>query len=135
LYISIKFSIKRKRTTLKDKVFRVRESLLTQLFEIDHIRTVKHIFTAVLIIICVQMLILDYISHDEINIDFKLLKWLFSGLERTMIFTWLPMQFSSLVVVYFLFNFWTKHRETGNLKLIKQKKTIKHLKLFSNHFN
>jgi hypothetical protein len=46
----------------REKVFEHRESLLTELFKISHIRTVRHIFISILIILCFQIIVLDLVT-------------------------------------------------------------------------
>ncbi len=50
---------KRRKDGSREKVFEHRDSLLTELFKISHIRTLRHIFISVLIIICFQIIIFD----------------------------------------------------------------------------
>ncbi len=97
----------------REKVFEHRESLLTELFKISHIRTLRHIFISILIIICIQILVFDYTTYGKLNLDFELFTWSFKGfLVETMLCTWLPMKLSALVLVYYSFKFWATSRES-----------------------
>ncbi|RNA41655.1 sterol O-acyltransferase 1-like isoform X2 [Brachionus plicatilis] len=109
--ISLAQSVKIKHGSgIKEKVFVHRESLLTELFKISHIKTFRHIFISVLIIICAQILIYDYTTFGKINLDFDLFWWSFKGFQITMIFYWLPMQLSGLFLVYYFFKLWALKR-------------------------
>ena len=55
----------------REKVFEHRDSLLTELFKISHIRTLRHIFISVLIIICFQIIIFD-LTHTGRFIEEKI---------------------------------------------------------------
>ncbi len=122
----------------REKVFEHRESLLTELFKISHIRTLRHIFISILIIICIQILVFDYTTYGKLNLDFELFKWSFKGfLFETMLFTWLPMQLSSLILVYYSFKFWSTSRESiksSNLFYSQQKKLFLKIDLISEKF-
>jgi hypothetical protein len=97
----------------REKVFEHRESLLTELFKISHIRTLRHIFISILIIICIQILVFDYTTYGKLNLDFELFTWGFKGfLFETMLFTWLPMQLTALFLVYYSFKYWMTSRES-----------------------
>ncbi|CAF0870781.1 unnamed protein product [Brachionus calyciflorus] len=96
---------------IQEKVFVHRESLLTELFKISHIRTFRHIFISILIIICAQILIYDYTTTGKLNLDFDLFWFCFEGFQRTMLLYWLPMQLSGLFLVYFFFKLWALKRQ------------------------
>ncbi|XP_044072685.1 sterol O-acyltransferase 2 isoform X2 [Siniperca chuatsi] len=55
------------------KVFMDRPSLLDELFEISHIRTIYHMFIAVLLIFCLSTLAVDYIDQGRLVLEFDLL--------------------------------------------------------------
>ena len=101
----------RKENGLREKVFEHRESLLTELFKISHIRTFRHIFISLLIIICAQILVFDYTQQGKLNLDFDLFRWCFAGFGLTMVCTWMPMQLCGLYLVYYTFKLWAVMRK------------------------
>lgn len=54
-----------RKNELKEKVFVHRESLLTELFKINHIKNVRHVFISVLIIICFNILFYDFRTYGR----------------------------------------------------------------------
>jgi len=102
----------KKKPRSMEKVFEQRESLLTDLFKISHIRTLRHIFISVLMILCFQIIIYDLTNHGRVNLDFKLFYWLFDGFMTTMIFIWLPMKLSVTLIVYGLFRLYASKRNS-----------------------
>ena len=57
--ILMKEFISSKKQISHEKVFKHRESILTDLFRISHIRTLRHIFISILIVICFQLVVFD----------------------------------------------------------------------------
>lgn len=106
----------KKNDVLREKVFVSRESLLTDLFRISHIKTFRHIFTSLLIIISFQCLIADYTSQGRLTLDLDLLKWSFGDLGKVTK-TWIPMQGCSLLLVYYFFKAWAHSRTSSPPKL------------------
>ncbi|XP_023559373.1 sterol O-acyltransferase 1 [Octodon degus] len=56
------------------KIFVSRRSLLDELFEVDHIRTIYHMFIAILIIFILSTLVVDYIDEGSIVFIFTLIR-------------------------------------------------------------
>lgn len=50
---------------LPDKVFIMRESYLTALLEVDHMRTIYHIFVAILLMLLLQSISYDYLAEGR----------------------------------------------------------------------
>ncbi len=73
--------------TLPEKEFVARNSLLTDLFEINHIQTIYHIFIAILILLFMNTVIEDIIDKGRIDIEFTLILWAFGNLQ-TVLTTW-----------------------------------------------
>lgn len=94
-----------------EKVFKIRESLLTELFKINHIRTMRHIIIAVLIIVCMDIIVYDLTTYGRVQLEFDLFFWVFEGLWYTLAFIWLPMQISSLLVIYAGFYIYADRRK------------------------
>ncbi|XP_078263753.1 sterol O-acyltransferase 1 isoform X2 [Rhinoraja longicauda] len=99
----------------KGKHFMSRRSLLDELFQVNHIRTIYHMFIALLILFIVSTLVMDFIDEGRLVLNFDLLVYAF-GRFPIVISTWLCMFLSTLLVPYGLFLQWasgyqaTKHR-------------------------
>lgn len=87
------------------KIFISRRSLLDELFEVDHIRTIYHMFIALLIIFILSTLVVDYIDEGRLVLEFSLLAYAF-GQFPIVIWTWWAMFLSTLAIPYFLFQRW-----------------------------
>ncbi|XP_058130787.1 sterol O-acyltransferase 1 isoform X2 [Dasypus novemcinctus] len=91
----------------KGKCFIVRRSLLDDLLEVDHIRTVYHMFTALLILFSLSTLLINYIDEGRLVLEFGLLSYAFGKLP-VVVCTWWAMFLSTLSVPYFLFQHWAR---------------------------
>ncbi|XP_032173717.1 sterol O-acyltransferase 1 isoform X1 [Mustela erminea] len=89
------------------KIFVLRQSLLDELFEVDHIRTIYHMFIALLILFILSTLVVDYIDEGRLVLEFSLLSYAFGKLPVAM-WTWCTMFLSTLGVPYFLFQRWAR---------------------------
>uniref|UniRef100_A0A8C7AND6 O-acyltransferase n=1 Tax=Neovison vison TaxID=452646 RepID=A0A8C7AND6_NEOVI len=89
------------------KIFILRQSLLDELFEVDHIRTIYHMFIALLILFILSTLVVDYIDEGRLVLEFSLLSYAFGKLPVAM-WTWCTMFLSTLGVPYFLFQRWAR---------------------------
>ncbi|XP_032718490.1 sterol O-acyltransferase 1 isoform X2 [Lontra canadensis] len=89
------------------KVFVLRQSLLDELFEVDHIRTIYHMFIALLILFILSTLVVDYIDEGRLVLEFSVLSYAFGKLPVVM-WTWCTMFLSTLGVPYFLFQRWAR---------------------------
>lgn len=90
-------AVKKKRLpcgALSEKEFVARNSLLTDLFEINHIQTIYHIFIAILILLFMNTVIVDIIDKGRIDLDFELIQWAFGGMS-TVFVTWVKRKISS----------------------------------------
>ncbi|XP_014072146.1 sterol O-acyltransferase 1 isoform X5 [Salmo salar] len=90
------------------KQFVVRRSLLDELFEVNHIRTIYHMFIALLILFILSTLVVDFIDEGRLVLDFDLLVYVF-GQFPLVVITWICMFLSVLVVPYSLFHTWASH--------------------------
>ncbi|KAL4634885.1 sterol O-acyltransferase 1 isoform X1 [Arapaima gigas] len=90
------------------KQFVVRRSLLDELFEVNHIRTIYHMFIALLILFILSTLVVDFIDEGRLVLDFDLLVYAF-GQFPLVVSIWLCMFLSALVVPYGLFHIWASH--------------------------
>ncbi|XP_071063687.1 sterol O-acyltransferase 1-like isoform X2 [Dasypus novemcinctus] len=91
----------------KGKCFIVRRSLLDDLLEVDHIRTVYHMFTALLILFSLSTLLINYTDEGRLVLEFSLLSYAFGKLP-VVVCTWWAMFLSTLSVPYFLFQRWAR---------------------------
>ncbi|KAF5892310.1 sterol O-acyltransferase 1 [Clarias magur] len=87
------------------KQFVVRQSLLDELFEVNHIRTIYHIFIAILILFILNTLVVDFIDEGRLVLDFDLLVFAFGQLPLVVV-SWLCMFVSALVVPFTLLRWW-----------------------------
>ncbi|XP_065053524.1 sterol O-acyltransferase 1-like isoform X2 [Rhopilema esculentum] len=91
----------KKHTNLYDaegrKVFIARESLLTELLEINHIQTIYNIFVALLILFIMNTLVYDYIETGRFGVDFSLILWAF-GKVPVVVTTWLMMMMYTFTI-------------------------------------
>uniref|UniRef100_A0A8B9L091 O-acyltransferase n=1 Tax=Astyanax mexicanus TaxID=7994 RepID=A0A8B9L091_ASTMX len=112
------------------KQFVIRRSLLDELFEVDHIRTIYHMFIALLILFILSTLVVDFIDEGRLVLDFDLLVYAF-GQFPLVVVTWICMFMSALVVPYVLLHSWavayptSRHRSlltllAGGLLLLYQ---------------
>ncbi|CAF5203834.1 unnamed protein product, partial [Rotaria magnacalcarata] len=91
------------------RVFISRNSILTDLFKISHIRGVRNVFAAILIIFVIQVTLDDIIQDGRINLQFEIMFESFANLHVAL-FIWLLMMLSTSIVVFLGFYLWTKHR-------------------------
>ncbi|XP_067361655.1 sterol O-acyltransferase 2 isoform X2 [Channa argus] len=87
------------------KVFMDRASLLDELFEISHIRTIYHMFIAVLLIFCLSTLAVDFIDQGRLVLEFDLLFFAF-GKMGTVTWAWTVMFVYTLLIPYYTLVFW-----------------------------
>ncbi|KAL4222557.1 Sterol O-acyltransferase 1 [Mactra antiquata] len=97
---------------LPDKEFIARRSVLTDLFEISHIRSIYHVFVAILIIFSINTVLMDIIEKGSLGLDFGLIQWGMGKFPK-VVSLWLCMQFSTLLIVYPGFYYWTLYRPIG----------------------
>ncbi|KAJ3642866.1 hypothetical protein Zmor_025615 [Zophobas morio] len=105
-------STRKKNNVSKEKDFIERNSLLTDLFEDKHIRTVYNMFLAIFIGLFFNTVTYDYIKRGEINLGVRLIKIGF-GKIHIVIITWLSYILSSCLV-FCCFNIWAKFRTFRN---------------------
>ncbi|XP_034022031.1 sterol O-acyltransferase 2 [Thalassophryne amazonica] len=87
------------------KVFVDRPSLLDELFEINHARSIYHMFVAVFIIFYMTTLLVNYIEQGRLVLELDLLFYAFGKLGMVAC-AWLGMFVYTLVVPYYLLRFW-----------------------------
>ncbi|KAI3385729.1 hypothetical protein SNEBB_011230 [Seison nebaliae] len=99
----------KKKTVLPTKNFQARNSVLTELFLVDHIQTIYHIFVAILILFVCNTFAFDLIEEGRLNLDFDLLRWAFGDIVRVLKI-WCGMKISTLILVYSSYVVWVHCR-------------------------
>uniref|UniRef100_G3PA82 O-acyltransferase n=2 Tax=Gasterosteus aculeatus aculeatus TaxID=481459 RepID=G3PA82_GASAC len=89
------------------KHFVSRRSLLDELLEVNHIRTIYHMFIALLILLILSTLVVDFIDEGRPVLHFDLLVYAF-GQFPLVLCTWICMFLSVLLVPYSLFHLWVQ---------------------------
>ncbi|XP_044272101.1 sterol O-acyltransferase 1-like [Tribolium madens] len=92
----------------KGKEFTIRNSLLTDLFENKHIRTVYHMFIATLIGLFVNTAVYDYLKKEEIILGLRLIQQGFGKIHIVSLI-WLGY-FLFTCLVYHFYKIWAKQR-------------------------
>lgn len=106
----------RKDGELPDKQFIPRRSVLTELLDISHIRSIYHIFVAILIVFSLHTIVKDILDRSNTSLQFELIIWGFGKLPL-VICLWLCMMAFSTAFLYPFFQNWAKFRTNGNLRL------------------
>lgn len=93
----------------KRKVFVLRKSLLDELMEIQHFRTIYHMFIAGLCVFIINTLVIDFFDEGRLMLEFDLLIFSFGQLPLALI-TWVPMFLSTLLAPYQALRLWARPR-------------------------
>ncbi|KAM9760158.1 sterol O-acyltransferase 2 isoform 4-T4 [Dama dama] len=96
----------------KRKVFIIRKSLLDELMEVSHFRTIYHMFVAGLCVFIVSTLAIDLIDEGRLMMEFDLLTFSFGQLPLALV-TWVPMFLSTLLVPYQALRLWERPQSGG----------------------
>nr|XP_019544285.2 sterol O-acyltransferase 1 isoform X2 [Aedes albopictus] len=104
---------------LPDKVFVARNSLLTDLFEVKHIKTIYHIFLVILIIMFLNTVVHDFVDRGTINLGLRPIVAGFGKFHFSLAL-WACMQLAVLCV-YPAFSCWARGR---NIFTNSQKRKI-----------
>ncbi|XP_051854821.1 sterol O-acyltransferase 1 isoform X2 [Antechinus flavipes] len=99
------------------KLFVVRRSMLDELLEVNHIRTIYHMFIALLILFILSTLVVDYIDEGRLVLEFSLFTYAF-GKFPVVICTWWIMFLSTLIIPYLLFEHWAKGYATSSRPIL-----------------
>ncbi|XP_071956472.1 sterol O-acyltransferase 1-like isoform X2 [Antedon mediterranea] len=99
----------RGRDPLAVKEFKVRESILTDLFADRHIQTIYNIFVAIMIVFSLNTLVYDLLVHGRIMVNLNIISWAFGNLPAVL-WIWALMQMYTMIVVFSLFQYWAYHR-------------------------
>ncbi|XP_060132605.1 sterol O-acyltransferase 1 isoform X6 [Zootoca vivipara] len=113
------FKSKGSRASLEHgKVFVARKSPLDELFEVEDIRTIHHVFIAFFILIILSTLIVNFIDEGRLVLEFDLLVYTF-GKGSVVASTWLYMFLFTLTVPYGLFLLWAQRYHGSSHKTIR----------------
>ena len=120
-----KLAAKKGSSAFPRKIFQMRPSILTELLEVSHIRSIRQIFISILVILVLQVAITDlfelgtYVpsprsappSIFRLSIDFRfdIIRWNFSNLSECF-YLWLCLFTSTCTIVYYSFHFWAHKR-------------------------
>ncbi|XP_019275034.1 sterol O-acyltransferase 2 isoform X3 [Panthera pardus] len=96
----------------KRKIFIIRKSLLDELMEVQHFRTIYHMFIAGLCVFIISTLAIDFIDEGRLMLEFDLLIFSFGQLPLALM-TWVPMFLSTLLVPYQALRLWARPRARG----------------------
>ncbi|XP_061074807.1 sterol O-acyltransferase 2 [Conger conger] len=97
------------------KVFMNRRSILDELFEINHIRTIYHMFIAALFLFILSTLAVDYIDQGRLVLEFDLLSYAF-GKFSTVLWAWMFMFSYTLAGPYHLLGTWGGLYHSGHFR-------------------
>jgi hypothetical protein len=93
----------------ESRTFIPRNSVLTDLFRTSHIRSIRNVFVAMLLIFVIQVTINDIVQYGRLNLNFELIFQCFANLHIAL-FIWLIMQLCTAVGVFMGFYYWTNNR-------------------------
>ncbi|KAM9228781.1 sterol O-acyltransferase 2 [Dugong dugon] len=96
----------------KRKVFIIRKSLLDELMEVQHFRTIYHMFIAGLCVFIISTVAIDFIDEGRLLLELDLLIFSFGQLPLALV-TWVPMFLSTLLAPYQALRLWARPREGG----------------------
>ncbi|XP_063476198.1 sterol O-acyltransferase 2 isoform X3 [Symphalangus syndactylus] len=100
----------------KQKVFIIRKSLLDELMEVQHFRTIYHMFIAGLCVFIISTLAIDFIDEGRLLLEFDLLIFSFGQLPLALV-TWVPMFLSTLLAPYQALRLWARQGARGTWTL------------------
>lgn len=97
---------KEKTSILPDKQFQARNSLLTDLFEINHIKTIYHIFIVIFTLLLFNVFVSDFVNSGKINFGLSTIIAGFHGFTNAFMI-WISMQLT-VFALYPVFGVWSK---------------------------
>ncbi|CAF0965925.1 unnamed protein product [Adineta steineri] len=102
--------IKRSSSAFPTKVFRMRASILTELLEVSHIRSIRQIFISILVLLVLQVAITDIFEKGTVDFFvFDIIRWNFSNLSECLRL-WFYLFMSTCAIIYYCFHFWSYKR-------------------------
>ncbi|KAG9491780.1 hypothetical protein GDO78_000338 [Eleutherodactylus coqui] len=103
--------------TERKKVFHHRASLLDDLMEIEHLRTIYHIFVAAFCVLVITTTVVDFIDQGRLVLEFELLFYAF-GQTGTVVWSWLCLFIYTLLVPYKVLSFWSSMYPKSRHKIL-----------------
>ncbi|XP_068098684.1 sterol O-acyltransferase 1 [Hyperolius riggenbachi] len=100
------------------KLFMSRRSLLDELFEVNHFRTIYHMFIALLILFILSTLVVDGIDKGRLVLEFDLLQYAF-GKFPIVFATWICMFLGTLILPYVLLSMWAQGYKASSHRTIR----------------
>ncbi|KAJ9582660.1 hypothetical protein L9F63_022999, partial [Diploptera punctata] len=94
--------------SLPEKEFKARNSVLTDLFEQKHGKTIYNIFITILVMVFINKVIYDYFVFGKLSVGLNLIQWSFQG-PSSIFCLWLQM-FATTLIMFFCFHFWANQR-------------------------
>ncbi|XP_075707176.1 sterol O-acyltransferase 2 [Rhinoderma darwinii] len=91
--------------TERKKVFLQQASLLDDLMEVEHFRTIYHMFVAALCVFVISTAAVDIIDQGRLVLEFDLLFYTF-GQFGTVVWSWICLFIYTLLVPYKVLSFW-----------------------------
>ncbi|PNI32991.1 SOAT2 isoform 3, partial [Pan troglodytes] len=82
-------------------------SLSSELMEVQHFRTIYHMFIAGLCVFIISTLAIDFIDEGRLLLEFDLLIFSFGQLPLALV-TWVPMFLSTLLAPYQALRLWAR---------------------------
>ncbi|XP_025026940.1 sterol O-acyltransferase 2 isoform X3 [Python bivittatus] len=101
----------------KKKVFVCQRSLFDIMMEMEHFRSIYHIFLAMLCLFATTKIIVDSIDEGRLVLDFKLITFAFAQPQMT-IFAWLCMFLYTLSVPYQALQIWSGSLKTARFPVL-----------------
>ncbi|CAH2224783.1 sterol O-acyltransferase 2 [Pelobates cultripes] len=89
----------------KGKIFIQRASLLDELMEVEHFRTIYHMFVAALCVFVISTVAVDLIDQGRLVLEFDVLFYTF-GQFSTVVWLWICLFIYALLVPYKTLHFW-----------------------------
>ncbi|CAK9299383.1 unnamed protein product [Gordionus sp. m RMFG-2023] len=91
--------------SLKEKEFTERPSLLTEMLEVNHIKTIYNIFVAILIVFSLNTIVFDFIEGEKFVWDFQLITYSLGQFPHVIVI-WCCLMISTILILFPIFRFW-----------------------------
>ncbi|XP_068121201.1 sterol O-acyltransferase 2-like [Hyperolius riggenbachi] len=101
----------------RKKEFLHRASILDELMEVEHFRTIYHMFVAALCVFVISTAAVDLIDQGRVVFEFDLLSYTFGKLD-TVAWCWICLFTYTLLIPYKTLHFWGSLYPTSNHKVL-----------------
>ncbi|XP_075055272.1 sterol O-acyltransferase 2 isoform X2 [Mixophyes fleayi] len=101
----------------RKKVFLHRASLLDELMEVEHFRTIYHMFVAALCVFFISTVAVDIIDQGRLVLEFDLLFYTFGQLD-IVAWSWICLFIYTLLVPFKVLTFWGSLYPKSNHKIL-----------------